>query len=140
MNPYLNEGLPMIDVLVLDEADRMIEDGHFKELKLLLDFIYTKRVEFKKSVLNKSKAEAQPVPQVEKDQKRLYKEDLLTYNKSLKPKKEDFGVKTLEGKGKGIDLSQVVDLYDEDGMLEEIDADNLVIDADSKPEDEDKEE
>ena len=40
MNAYLQNELPMIDVLVLDEADRMIEDGHFKELKFLLDFIY----------------------------------------------------------------------------------------------------
>ena len=45
----------MIDVLVLDEADRMIEDGHFKELKFLLDFIYTKRVEYKKQAIEKSK-------------------------------------------------------------------------------------
>lgn len=45
----------MIDVLVLDEADRMIEDGHFKELKLLLDFIYTKRVEYKKQAIAKAK-------------------------------------------------------------------------------------
>jgi ATP-dependent RNA helicase DDX24/MAK5 len=48
LNTYLNNELPLIDVLVLDEADRMIEDGHFKELKLLLNFIYTKRVEYKK--------------------------------------------------------------------------------------------
>jgi len=45
--------LPLIDVLVLDEADRMIEDGHFKELKYILDFIYTKRVDFKKSLSKK---------------------------------------------------------------------------------------
>lgn len=31
-------------------------------------------------------------------------------------------------------MSQVVDLYDEDGMMEEIDADNLVIDADNDEE------
>lgn len=40
MNPYLQSELPMIDVLVLDEADRMIEDGHFKEMKFILDYIY----------------------------------------------------------------------------------------------------
>jgi superfamily II DNA/RNA helicase len=45
----------MIDILCLDEADRMIEDGHFKELKLLLDFIYNKRVEYKKQALSKYK-------------------------------------------------------------------------------------
>jgi superfamily II DNA/RNA helicase len=43
-DPYLVNGLPMIDVLVLDEADRMIADGHFKELKFILNHIYSKRV------------------------------------------------------------------------------------------------
>jgi superfamily II DNA/RNA helicase len=56
MEPYLLNGLPMIDVLVLDEADRMIADGHFKELKFILDHIYTKRVEFKKQALQRGKA------------------------------------------------------------------------------------
>jgi hypothetical protein len=28
---------------VLDEADRMIEGGHFKELNYILDFIYSNR-------------------------------------------------------------------------------------------------
>lgn len=55
MEPYLLNGLPMIDVLVLDEADRMIADGHFRELKFILDHIYTKRVEFKKQALQRSK-------------------------------------------------------------------------------------
>ena len=48
LDPYLKNGLPLIDILVLDEADRMIADGHFKELRLILDFIYKKRVEFKR--------------------------------------------------------------------------------------------
>ena len=34
------ERLPLIDLLVLDEADRMLEDGHFRELKYILNFIY----------------------------------------------------------------------------------------------------
>lgn len=45
----------MIDVLVLDEADRMIEDGHFKEMNLILDFVYSKRVEYKKLKILKAK-------------------------------------------------------------------------------------
>ena len=49
MNPYLLKGLPMIDVLVLDEADRMIADGHFKELHHILGHIYTERVQIKNS-------------------------------------------------------------------------------------------
>ena len=48
MNSYLQANLPLIDVLVLDEADRMIEDGHFKELHYILNYIYTNRVEMKK--------------------------------------------------------------------------------------------
>lgn len=56
-NTYLNNELPLIDVLVLDEADRMIEDGHFKEMKLILDFIYNKRVEYKKQGMAKYKVQ-----------------------------------------------------------------------------------
>jgi ATP-dependent RNA helicase DDX24/MAK5 len=56
MEPYLTNGLPMIDVLVLDEADRMIADGHFKELSKILGHIYQKRVEFKKEAMAKGKA------------------------------------------------------------------------------------
>jgi len=40
MDPYLLNSLPMIDVLVLDEADRMIADGHFKEMNHILAHIY----------------------------------------------------------------------------------------------------
>lgn len=47
MNTYLLRGLPMIDCLVLDEADRMIADGHFKEMRLILAHIYTQRVKIK---------------------------------------------------------------------------------------------
>ena len=46
-DPYLVEGLPLIDTLVLDEADRMVADGHFKELKFILNHIYQRRVQFK---------------------------------------------------------------------------------------------
>lgn len=48
--PYLVNGLPLIDVLVMDEADRMVADGHFKEMHKILDYIYTKRVQFKKQI------------------------------------------------------------------------------------------
>jgi ATP-dependent RNA helicase DDX24/MAK5 len=47
-NNYLLDQLPMIDILVLDEADRMIADGHFKELKDILAHIYTQRLKIKK--------------------------------------------------------------------------------------------
>lgn len=55
MDPYLVNGLPLIDTLVLDEADRMIADGHFKELRLILEHIYVKRVQFKKEALKFNK-------------------------------------------------------------------------------------
>lgn len=55
MEAYLLNSLPMIDVIVLDEADRMVADGHFKELKFILEHIYLKRVEFKKEAINRNK-------------------------------------------------------------------------------------
>lgn len=55
VEPYLVNTLPMIDTLVLDEADRMIADGHFKELKFILNHIYSKRVEFKRESIRKNK-------------------------------------------------------------------------------------
>lgn len=83
-NTYLTNELPLIDVLVLDEADRMIEDGHFKEMKLILDYIYTKRVEFKKQVLTGKKQNQQLLDQIpveEANPKRMYKEDVLKMSK-----------------------------------------------------------
>ena len=44
---YLRQCLPMIDVLVLDEADRMMADGHFREMRDILGHIYTQRVKMK---------------------------------------------------------------------------------------------
>ena len=44
---YLLNTLPMVDVLVLDEADRMIADGHFKEMKDILAHIYIQRLQQK---------------------------------------------------------------------------------------------
>ena len=55
MDPYLLNGLPMIDVLVLDEADRMIADGHFKEMKDILAHIYTSRVKQKQEKMKNTK-------------------------------------------------------------------------------------
>lgn len=52
-DPYLKQTLPLIDVLVLDEADRMISDGHFKEMRDILAHIYTKRLEMKTSKIGK---------------------------------------------------------------------------------------
>jgi hypothetical protein len=112
----------------------MIDDGHFKELKLILDFIYTKRVDFKRTETIKAKmASEDPVV---KDSKRLYKEEVLKHNKKQKLQAE-FGIKNIE-KHAAVDLSEVVDLYDEEGMLEEINPDELIIEADQEEEKEEK--
>ena len=55
MEPYLVNGLPLIDILVLDEADRMVADGHFKEMHKILEHIYTKRVQFKRDAIKQKK-------------------------------------------------------------------------------------
>jgi len=47
IDAYLFESLPLVDVLVLDEADRMIADGHFKEMRDILAHIYTRRLKIK---------------------------------------------------------------------------------------------
>lgn len=49
----------MVDVLVLDEADRMIADGHFKELRDIMAHIYTKRVQLKRGIPLKDKVAAE---------------------------------------------------------------------------------
>ena len=77
-NTYLTNELPLIDVLVLDEADRMIEDGHFKEMKMILDYVYTKRVEYKKQGLAKYKVkEEEDVRDEEAQSKRELKEKII---------------------------------------------------------------
>ena len=124
-NPYLVSSLPLIDVLVLDEADRMIEDGHFKEMRLILDFIYTKRVEYKKQTmagLSRVKAPAENNDDEETKELRQKKKAILKKSSN----KKDFYVKDLEKAG-DIDYSKVVDLVDEDGILEGMDEDDLVI-------------
>lgn len=79
----------MIDVLVLDEADRMIEDGHFKEMKFILEYVYSKRVEFKKLRLLKSKPQEDLDPEME-EKKKKFKEEVLT---TAKKSGSDFIVK-----------------------------------------------
>ena len=46
-----------IQYLVLDEADRMMEKGHFRELKLILSLIYNRKDNFGKGIKKKSKKE-----------------------------------------------------------------------------------
>lgn len=72
-DPFLTKSLPMIDVLVLDEADRMIADGHFKEMHKILEFIYSKRVETKKAALNplKQQQDAEMLDKIKQGQDML---------------------------------------------------------------------
>jgi superfamily II DNA/RNA helicase len=63
-NRYLLESLPMTDVLVLDEADRMIADGHFKELRDILAHVYTQRLKIK---TKKPKEEIEEIHRVSAD-------------------------------------------------------------------------
>lgn len=125
----------MIDVLVLDEADRMIEDGHFKEMKFILDYIYSKRVEFKKLKLLKQKnTEVDENDPVALENKK-FKEHVLD---RAKKQNDNLVIKTIEkNKNINVDLSQVVDLYDESQMLEEINANDLIIEELDKDQDED---
>jgi len=71
----------MIDVLVLDEADRMIEDGHFKEMKYILDYVYSKRVEFKKLRQLKNKEPSKDLDPELEEKKKKFKEEVLTTSK-----------------------------------------------------------
>lgn len=113
-NRYLLEALPMTDVIVLDEADRLIADGHFKELRDILAHIYTQRLKIK---TKKSKAEI---------------EEALPKIEAINT--QDFKIgKNLEGKTEKIDWSKVKDLYDDDEILDEMENEGVEIDDESKP-------
>jgi len=100
-NRYLLEQLPMTDVLVLDEADRMIADGHFKELRDILAHIYTQRLKIKTKKPKEEIEEALPLID--------------------SAKTDEFKVsKGIEGQDENIDWSKVKDLYDEDELMNEI--------------------
>lgn len=71
------------------------------------------------------------MPMEEINGKRMYKEDVLKMSKGIN--NNEYLGKNMEGKGI-VDLSQVVDLYDEDGIIDGIDPDNLVIEADEEEE------
>lgn len=123
----------MIDVLVLDEADRMIADGHFKELKFILNHIYTKRVAFKREALAKNKANKDQV--VDKVGMEIMKEQILRGQAELLTENRFTVGGNLERGGKGFDMSKVVDLDNEDD-IEDIMAGNqeLVVDLGEKNE------
>jgi len=119
MDPYLLQTLPMIDVLVLDEADRMISDGHFKEMRDILAHIYTRRVQLK---LSKKK-----LPKGIKQSAEIIQ---IGEMKEIATDNSNFTVgKNLEQGGNGINMSNVQDMFDDDAIFEEIKAEgNIILD------------
>jgi SpoVK/Ycf46/Vps4 family AAA+-type ATPase len=102
-NKYLLEQLPMIDVLVLDEADRMIADGHFKEMRDILAHIYTTRLRMKNALKNK-----------QSEEEKAQQEELMEL---LKSKEED---EEVYEKDPNVDWSKVKDMFDEEELVKEI--------------------
>jgi len=142
--PYLRNGLPMVDVLVLDEADRMVADGNFKELKYILEHIYSKRVEFKKLALQRNKqrkAEGAAAQTTGKVGAEIVREKILKGGQdALREGLGNFRVgRNLESSDKlgSIDQSKIVDLDaegDQEFMerLDKGDGDDLVLDLDDQ--------
>ena len=110
-------------MLVLDEADRMIADGHFKELRDILAHIYTRRVQIRQSKIKNIKGNKAVSDKAE----------IVTLGHmedSAKDNTNFYVGKNLESENaKGIDMSQVQDLFDNDEIFEEIKAEgNVVLD------------
>ena len=119
MDPYLLQTLPMIDVLVLDEADRMIADGHFKEMRDILSHVYTRRVQLKLSKKKMPKGIKQSAEMIQIGEMKEAAMDNTNFTVG----------KNMEQGGAGIDMSNVQDLFDDDGIFEEIKAEgNIVLD------------
>ena len=115
-NKYLLEQLPLIDVIVLDEADRLIADGHFKEMADILAHIYTNRLKLK---TKKPKTVDQTLPQ-----KDAIAQGGFEVGKTITSSKTD------------IDWTKVKDLYDEDEILGDMAEQGF--EKDEKPSKEDK--
>ena len=110
MDPYLVSGLPMIDVLVLDEADRMIADGHFKEMREILAYIYSERVKRKWRGKKGNKD-----GDGEADEGQV---DLEKYEEAALDRQNFFVGKNLEGGDDPIDIGGVQDIYDDDNLMD----------------------
>ena len=110
MDPYLVQTLPMVDVLVLDEADRMIADGHFKEMRDILAHIYTKRLEMKTEKIKRPKGIKETAEVVE-----------IGENKEATKDHSKFSVgRNLEAGGEDVNMDDVEDLYDDEVIFEEM--------------------
>ena len=106
-NKYLLDAMPMTDVLVLDEADRMIQDGHFKEMRDILAHIYTQRLKMK----NKAKGKG-----VDGDEEKAKQQEVMQIMKSANQDSEE---EMVQNGNPDIDWSKVKDLYDEDELVKE---------------------
>lgn len=136
MEPYLVNGLPMVDSLILDEADRMIADGHFKELNLILNHIYTKRVELKRA---KKTAPSETQKKTVDEAKAV----ITKFSRDLAPTKSKNLVvgQNMELGGKKFDMSKVVDLdaeEDEEFMAQLQNQEDFQLDVGESPEEEEK--
>jgi hypothetical protein len=126
MNEFLTSSLPKsLDILVLDEADRMVEVGHFKELNFILDFVYIKREE-----INLKKGETE-------ENKQLKNDIVKNMGNMLKEKGRFVVGKNLEGNNKELQtlLEQAEDIGEE---MEEIHQDDLIFDDEGLQEIEEK--
>jgi len=105
----------MVDVLVLDEADRMIADGHFKELRHILAHVYTRRLHLKTKDSKKEDNKNEVLDEIFEDEKEFIEE----------------GLDKLDSK---IDWSQVKDLYDEEEIMQDVKNQGFTQDDDVEPE------
>ncbi|CAI2387485.1 unnamed protein product [Moneuplotes crassus] len=116
-NEYLTSSLPKnLEVLVLDEADRMVEIGHFKEMNFILDFIYIKREELE---LRKNETEEEK----EAKQTVMKSSDILNIKSKFKMGKN------LETSQNSAEIQAMIDQAEDLGEeLGEFDEEELVID------------
>jgi glycerophosphoryl diester phosphodiesterase len=113
-------------VLVLDEADRMIADGHFKEMRDILAHIYTRRLKIKTSKIGKPQ-----MPNSISDEN-IDIVEIGEMKEAAFDNTNFFIGKNLEAKGDGgiIDVSNAQDLFDDDALFEEIKREgNIVIET-----------
>ena len=114
-----------MDVLVLDEADRMIQDGHFKEMRDILAHIYTRRLTMKTMKIGKPQ---KPLGKAGKDKEIV---DIGDMKEAALDNTNFFMGKNMEGtvNNEVIDMDNVRDLFDEDEIFEEVKREgNIVLD------------
>ena len=103
----------------------MIQDGHFKEMRDILAHIYTRRLTMKTKKIGKPQ---KPLGKAGKDKEIVEIGDM----KEVALDNTNFFMgKNLEGTGnnEAIDLDNVQDLFDEDGLFDEVKNEgNIVLD------------